>query len=180
MKKILFILFTIILLLLSGYSDKEVTYRHYTYLGENKDWIADYKADTLEIFREKDGKLDYDNKEKDQFRITFKKDVSELASVKNVTITCKGDLWKSTLHEEYTETDPLTKKTFTMGGGGSSTNLSIDDYILVTVKLDGKVQTFKMFQMHDGLALLDNSYRYVNNLWDLNYPLAIKYRMSIA
>ena len=122
---------------------KEVIEHDYTYKGENEFWVAEYKVDGTWTFIEKDNFTDFSSESSRRFKITYKKDLSDLTSVKHLVISYSvsggggGDM--------ELEGDSITETTFTSesrGRGGAIPNK--DAVVTVTIDADGEIQTFEL------------------------------------
>lgn len=143
MKKTTIILIAILLFLVAGCSNKEVLKHNYTYKGENELWIAEYKVNGT-MFTEKDGKIDYESKSNTTLTITYKKDLSELYSVKHLEISYKSSVGGGKLNINFND-NPPNKKTYTLKSsstGGAIENK--DELVKVSINLDGKIQIIEL------------------------------------
>lgn len=87
----------------------------------------------------------YESKSNNLFTVTYKKDVSELSSVKHLEISYKSSVGGGKSTTDFDDDDSPKRKTYTMSS--SSTNGSIenkDEVIEVTIDIDGKIQTFEL------------------------------------
>ena len=117
---------------------------HFVFKGESELWTGEMKVDSTLQFYEKDGVLGCDTNEKHKLTVTYKGDVSDLASVKQLKIDFDAGPSSGSLEEEHVD-DPITQKTFVMQGGGSgSAQIQKDEIITVTVTIDGKTESFEM------------------------------------
>jgi hypothetical protein len=133
------------LLIISGCSKREEVNYNYIFKGENEKWSADYRIDGIGVFTERNGRTEYENNVTKLFTITYKKDLSELASVKHMEISYKGIGEKGSMKTDFNDGSP-TEKTYRMksGGWGVAINLNKDQVIEVTVNLDGKIETIEL------------------------------------
>lgn len=144
MRKITMIITLMLLLMVAGCSKTDVSTRNYVFEGENEEWTGEFEFNAIEVFTEKDGKLDYENKSNDKLTITYKGELAELASVKHIEISYQANSSAGSMASEYND-GPPTNTTFTLaGGGGNSALISEDEVITVTVNLDGETQTFEL------------------------------------
>ena len=132
------------LFIIVGCSNKEVIKHNYTYKGENEFWTAEYKVNGTGAFTEKDNKTSYESKCSDVFTVTYKKDLSELSSVKNLEISYESSAGGGEITKDYDD-GSSPQETYTMNSG--STNGAIenkDEVIKVIINLDGKIQTIDL------------------------------------
>lgn len=133
----------LILLIVTGCSNKDVKKHHYIFKGENDNWTIVYEVNANETFFKKDGTLHYKNKSNATFTATCKKDSSDLASKKNIEISYKNSVGGGKLNEEIDQANP--QKTFSMqtsSTGGALVNE--DELIEVNINIDGDVQTIEL------------------------------------
>ncbi len=76
--------------------------------------------------------------------MTYKRDVSELASVKHLEILYTDSAGSEKLTEDFDDNDPLSHQTFTLKSGGSGAIESKDEIIEVNINIDGNTQTFEL------------------------------------
>jgi hypothetical protein len=144
LRKATVILIAIMLFIIVGCSNQKVTKHNYTYEGENEFWTAEYKVTGTETVTEKDNKISCESKSNNLFIVTYKKDVSELSSVKHLEISYKSSVGGGKSTADFDDDSPK-RKTYTMSSG--STNGSIenkDEVIEVTIDIDGELQTFEL------------------------------------
>ncbi len=91
-------------------SNEEVTVHKYTLTGESESWTAELNIDHTDILFEKDGSLCYDSDEDSELIVTYKGDISDLESVKNLRIVCGEDSIEDTFNNGHSS----TVKTFKM------------------------------------------------------------------
>ena len=89
------------LFIIVGCSNQEVIKHNYTYKGENEFWTAEYKVNGTGAFTEKDNKTSYESKCSNAFTVTYKKDLSELSSVKNLEISYESSAGGGKITEDY-------------------------------------------------------------------------------
>lgn len=148
MRKLFVFLITVAMMMTIGgcsSSDKKVIKHDYLFKGENENWQAEYHLDATEVFYREDGILKYDNEAEKKLTISYKKDIAELASVKEVEISYKTRTGGGYLSEEYSGDDFLEKGTFVLKSGGKGGALeNKEDIIKVEINLDGKVETIEL------------------------------------
>lgn len=132
------------LFIIVGCSNQKVSKHNYTYRGENEFWTAEYKVNGIDTITEKDNKISRQSKVSNVLTVTYKKDLSELYSVKHLEIYYKSSVGGGKKIEDY-EGDSSKEKTYILNSG--STNGEIenkDEVIEVTINLDGKIQTIEL------------------------------------
>ncbi|OBR95494.1 hypothetical protein CLRAG_08860 [Clostridium ragsdalei P11] len=140
MRKIAIILITIMLFMVAGCSNKDVIKHNYTYKGENEFWTVQYKVNSIDTFTKKDDKLHYEGNSNDTFTVTYKKNISDLSSVKHLQISYKSSAGGGSIGQNSPR-----KRTYTMTSsstGGATEDK--DEVIKVTINLDGKIQTIEL------------------------------------
>lgn len=143
MKKVMIIFIILILLTVTGCSNKDVKKHHYVFKGENDYWTIVYEVNANETFFKKDGKLHYDSKSNETFTATYKKDLSDLASNENIEISYKSSVGGGKLTEEIDKVNP--KKIFSMKSGSTGGALENEDEVIeVNINIDGNIQTIEL------------------------------------
>lgn len=140
MRKIVVILVTIMLFLIVGCSNKEVIRYDYTYRGENEFWTAEYKVKGTATFTEKDNKTSYEGNGSKILTVTYKKDISELSSVKHLEISYKSRKVAYDLDDNET----MDQKTFTLKSNNVGAIENKDEIIKVNINIDGETQTIEL------------------------------------
>lgn len=143
MKKISIISFALLILIVTGCSKKEIIKHNYTYKGENELWSAEYTTNGTAIFEQNDSKMDVGTESKYKLTVTYKKDLSDLSSVKKLVISYDASSSGGSLSEVYSEDESITSKTFTLSGGGSFIPIE-NEIIKVTINIDGDVQILEL------------------------------------
>ena len=128
----------------TGCSKKDVINYNYIFKGENESWVAEYSINGTQEFIEKDGSSNFKSECQKEFSITYKNDISELASIKNIVISYTSSTSKGEIVEDYKDgTQPeKTYKIQSSSTGGAIENK--DDIIEVTVNIDGNIETFEL------------------------------------
>ncbi|WP_257008201.1 hypothetical protein [Bacillus sp. FJAT-45350] len=139
MKKIITLLFTIMLLIACS----ETTTNDYKFSGESEHWEAEYSYKGTEKWGEKDGKQTYSNEDSYEFVLKYKGSLEELSSLQKLeysyeTISSSG---KST--EEFTE-PPSTVIFSSSGGSKGGAKVDEDEVIKVNVKWDDLEESFEL------------------------------------
>ncbi|WP_238883383.1 hypothetical protein [Clostridium sp. YIM B02551] len=144
MKKLSGILILIMLLILTGCANKKVTKISYTYKGENDYWIAEYKVSGNKVITEKKDKSEYKNEADNALTVTYKKDVSELSSVKHLEISYKSSAGSGNLTQDFDDNTPMGK-TYTLKSSSVGAYVESEDEIIkVDINIDGKIQTIEL------------------------------------
>lgn len=148
MRKLTSVLIVIILLLISGCSNKKTINHNYTYKGENQLCTAEYKVNGKSIFTENNGKSNYESNANKILTISFKKDLSELSSVKHLEISFKSSAGEGCLKDSLNANFPIKKEyTLKSTSNGGAIELK-DETIKVTVNLDGNAETIELKNVH--------------------------------
>jgi hypothetical protein len=140
LKKILTILFTIIVL--TACSSEE---NHYDYIfnGEGEYWKAEYSFSGTENWVEKDGKTTYSNENDEEFVLTYKASLKEISSMKTLEYSYETSAGGGSGTREFDE--PPTEVTFKiMGSSGNGAKVSEDEVVQVNVKWDDFEESFEL------------------------------------
>ncbi|MEQ8198655.1 MAG: hypothetical protein ABRQ27_11720 [Clostridiaceae bacterium] len=144
MRKIIGLFIIIVLLIFTGCSSKQTIEHNYTYKGENEFWSAEYMVNGTGTFTEKNGITEYESNCNKTFRITYKKDLSQLSSVKHMELSYESSTGAGKITEDYND-GPPSEKTYTMKSGGKNGAIEKkDEVIKVTINLDGEIQTIEL------------------------------------
>ncbi|WP_373845173.1 hypothetical protein [Clostridium sp.] len=144
MKKMVITLITIMLLIVTSCSNKNLIKNNYIYKGENEFWTAQYKLNATGTFTKRNDKIHYDGNSNKTLIVKYKNDISQLSSIKHLEISYKSSAGDGKITEDYNNGSPK-EKTYTMSS--SSTSGIIEDkneVIKVTINLDGKIQTIEL------------------------------------
>jgi len=133
-----------VIFIIAGCSNKEVIRHNYTYKGENEFWTAEYKVNGTGTFTEKDNRTSYESKCSKVFTVTYKKDLSELSSVKHLEISYKSSAGGGKTTEDFDDSPPNEKTYILKKGGTGGAIENKDEVIEVTINLDGKIQTLEL------------------------------------
>lgn len=131
------------LLTITGCSSKEVIKHNYTYKGENELWTAEYVMNGTGTFTKKDGTLHYESNSNKILTVTYKKDISQLSSVKHLEISYESSVGGGKKAEDYND-GPPKEKTYTIKSGGTGAIENKDEVIKVNINIDGKIQTIEL------------------------------------
>ncbi|KPH72127.1 hypothetical protein AFL42_13995 [Oceanobacillus caeni] len=136
----------IILILFTGLisacsNNEEVTQHNYLFVGEGKYWSAEliYKAE--EVWgKDADDINTYSSEDEYTFKLTYKGDLNEIASMKQLDYEYNGPTGGGSLSETFDE--PVSVKEFTSRGGGSGAIMRKDMVVHVEVKWDDNEESF--------------------------------------
>jgi uncharacterized lipoprotein YehR (DUF1307 family) len=131
MRKIAFIIISVMLIALSGCSQKDIE-KSYIYTGENENWTVEYKMTSTDSTAER------------SFTATYKGDVSQLSAAKTLEICFESTAASSRIVRSFTD-KALPEKSYgltsiTEGG----TIEGRDETINVTINIDGRVETLQL------------------------------------
>lgn len=144
MRKGISIFIIMILLIITGCSNKEVIKHNYCYKGENEFWTAEYKVNGTGTFTENNDKTEYDSSCEKVFTITYNKDISQLASVKHLEISYKSRTANGKITEDYSN-GLKPEKTYTLKSNSSGVAIENKDEVIdVTINIDGEIQTIEL------------------------------------
>lgn len=144
MKKVIIAVTAIVLLMLTGCANRQVVNHNYIYKGENECWIAEYKVNGTGIFTEKNHKTEYESNKNDILTVTYKKDLKELSSVKNLEISYESSAGGGRLNLSFDDKSPY-EKTYTLKSGGRGGAIEHkDETIKVSISLDGKTEIIEL------------------------------------
>lgn len=144
MKKIISFMIILTILVMTGCSNKEVIKHDYTYKGENESWNAEYKVNGAVTSTKENNITKCNTEANNVFTVTYKNDISELSSVKNIEISYKSSASAGEIAYNYDDSDSV-QKTYTMQS--SSKNGAIekqDEVIEVTINIDGNIEVFEL------------------------------------
>lgn len=137
------IIIFILLFVLTGCSQEEATVIYDDiYIGENENWTAEFKVKGKGIFEKEEGILTYENEMNTFLTVEYKKDLSELASIKNLAITYESSYGEGEFIQEFTEAP--TQKTYIMTSKTSGAVRNKDTKIKLTIIIDGKRETMQL------------------------------------
>lgn len=144
-RKMMSLMFFVMLTMLTACTNKDVTYHNYTYEGENEKWTADFKVNGKTIFTRTNGVLSAKNDVSQVLTITYRGDLSELSTVRNLKIIYKTSAGGASISNNYDEDYSITNKTFTLKSGGKNGAIpNEDETIKVTVDTDGSQQMLEL------------------------------------
>ncbi|MFC4025498.1 hypothetical protein ACFOUV_17075 [Oceanobacillus longus] len=139
----------ILLLLFTGLisacsNNEEITEHSYQFIGEGQYWEAELKYEAEEI-REIDANNvnTYSSEDEYNFKLTYKGDLDELASMKKLDYEFKlGPTGGGSSSETFDE--PVSVKEFTSRGGGTGSIMREDIVVSVEVKWDDNEESFEL------------------------------------
>ncbi|MDF2536781.1 MAG: hypothetical protein K0R18_2943 [Bacillales bacterium] len=138
------ILIVIILMIITGCSNKEVIKHNYTYKGENDLWSAEYKVNGTGTFTEKANTTEYESNSISTLTVNFKKKMSELSSVKHLEISYESSAGGGKSSFDFND-NPPNQKTYKLELGSSGGAIeNKDEVIKVNISIDGKAQTIDL------------------------------------
>lgn len=140
MRKIVVILIVIMLFSIVGCSNKKIYTYDYNYRGENEFWAGEYKVSGNAIFTEKDNKTSYEGNGSEIFTVTYKGDISELASVRHLEIYSED----TKLVYDLDSDESLRQKTFILKSRSTDGVEPKKETVEVNINIDGKIQTIEL------------------------------------
>lgn len=144
LRKVTGVFIVLILLIITGCSNKEVINHNYIYKGENELWSAEYRVNGTGTFTEENGKIKYESNSNNILIVTYKKELSQLSSLKHMEISYASSAGGGKITEDYTD-GPPKEKTYTIKSGGNGVAIeNKDEVINVTINLDGKIQIIEL------------------------------------
>lgn len=143
MKYVKIIFIALIILMLSGCSSKDVDRYDYIFKGENELWYAELRINGYIEFVEDEGTLKVDSYHEQDFITTYKKDLSDLSTIKHIEVGYDGGVsGGKMIHDNPDGT--LNTKTFTMKSSSNGATIREDEIVKVTINVDGEIQTFDL------------------------------------
>ena len=139
------------LLTITGCSNKQVGNINYTFKGENESWAAEYQVKGTLTSSKLFGQINVDSDLAKTLIVTYKKDISQLSSVKYLEISYEVEddreenaLKGKTLIENYNN-DSHAQKTYTLNSHTTGSRIEVgNDIIKVTINIDNQIQTIKL------------------------------------
>lgn len=140
MKKIITLLFTIILLAACS----KTTYYDYKFSGESEHWEAKYFYNGIERWKGKSESITHSNEDGYEFVLKYKGSLEELSSLQKLEYSYETNRGGGNIAEEFTE--PPSKVTFfSAGSGKGGPKLPEDEVIKVNVKWDTFEESFELY-----------------------------------
>lgn len=127
-----------------GPSVSDIVEHHYVFKGESEHWTGEYAVDYRGEFYYKDGTLCYDSNTDTKGSVTYKSELSDLASVKKIIVSYETPSGNGSITTVYDK--PPGEKTFNFGGGSDNGSLlfTSEDVITITITVDGKTETMEL------------------------------------
>lgn len=144
MKKVAIIFITIMLFLASGCARQKTDKINYTYQGENALWSAELKLNARIVKNKDDGNFSYESECDRTLTVTYKNELSDLASAKDFTIGYDSGVSSCRMSSPFDEF-ARSNNTFTLTNGGSNNAMEIPESVInVTIQIDDQTQTFDL------------------------------------
>lgn len=144
LRKTVIIVIVIMILIITGCSNKKVVNHNYTYKGENEFWIAEYRVNGTGTFTEENGMTIYKSNCDKILTINYKKNLSDLSSVKHLEISCESSAGNKKLIDNFDNNHPI-KKTYTLKSSGSGIAIeNKKEIIKVNIDLGEKTETIEL------------------------------------
>ncbi|AFS77112.1 hypothetical protein Curi_c00300 [Gottschalkia acidurici 9a] len=145
MRKEINTLIIVMILILTGCSNREVIKHNYTYRGESEYWVAEYNVDGEGIFIDKNGSMSYESHKKNILTVTYKNDLSELSSIRNLKVSYKSSVSGGSIAHSFDNGNPPMEKTYEIKSSGSGVAIeSKDETIKVSIDIDGNIETIEL------------------------------------
>lgn len=153
MRKVSIFLICIMLLTITGCSNnKQVQDVNYIFRGENELWTAEFQVKGTGTFsKDLFGKLSFNSDLNKTLVVTYKKDISQLSSVKHIEISYEENppLTSKNLTEDYNN-GSHARKTYTLESHATGAMVETgNSTITVTINIDNKIQTIKLKWVQD-------------------------------
>jgi hypothetical protein len=126
----------LILFIFAGCSNRDVIKHNYTYIGENELWSAEYKVNG--VF----DKTSYESTSDAILTVTYKRNLSELSTVKQLKISSISSFRILTVDHLF-DGNPPNEKTYTANISGEGIE-NKDEIVKVNITLDGKKQIIEL------------------------------------
>lgn len=136
---------SIMLLTITGCSNKQVNNINYTFKGENEFWTAEYQVKGTGTFSKKFGEIIFDSDLNKTLIVTYNKDISQLSSVKRLEISYGDTVLKGKpLIEDY-KNNSHARKTYILKSHTTGSAIETgNDIIKVTINIDNQIQTIEL------------------------------------
>ncbi|MED4123790.1 hypothetical protein P4641_07325 [Halalkalibacterium halodurans] len=141
MKKIV-VLMVVMMVLLIGCSNEEVTNYEYTFTGEGTYWQAEYVYEGTETREKEDGRTTYANEDSDEMRLTYKGSLDEIESIEKLEFSYVTSVGSGGGVREFDA--PPNDLTFTLSGGSTGAKVKKDEIIQVVVTWDDFEESFEL------------------------------------
>ena len=138
-KKVIVLVIIFLFCTLLGDANSDIIQNRFIFTGENDSWSAVYVHNTMGWFTQSTYGLGFRSKGNDYLTVTYKKDLSNLADVKQFKLSYQLD---SSSGYDSMDGPPGTKNFTFQGASGSL--IRQDAVYTVTVNLDGSMQTIEL------------------------------------
>ncbi|MFV8830330.1 hypothetical protein [Alkalihalobacterium sp. APHAB7] len=142
MKNLFITSISIMIMILAGCSNEEVTNYEYTFIGEGEFWEAEYIYEGAEIWGEEEGVTTYSNEANYEFRITYKGSVEDIQSIENLEFFYDARAKGGSRSREFDE--PPNDITFSTSGSSTGAKVQEEEVIKVNVKWDDFEESFEL------------------------------------
>lgn len=143
-KAVCFVLILALTAVIAGCAKNDVTKYEYNFTGENASWAAFYKISGTETFYKENGTSKYKNSSDGTLTVKYKKNPSDLDSVKKMDISYESRTASGGDSGDF-KSFPRNGSTFTLHFGSSNWALeNKNDIIKVKIACDGKAQTIDL------------------------------------
>ncbi|WP_216831486.1 hypothetical protein [Alkalihalobacterium elongatum] len=132
----------IMIMILGGCSNEEVTNYEYTFIGEGEFWEAEYIYKGAEIWGEEEGVTTYSNEANEDFRITYKGSPEDIQTIENLEFSYDARASGGSRSREFDE--PPNDITFSTSGRSTGAKVQEDEVIKVNVKWDDFEDSFEL------------------------------------
>ncbi|MDQ0878927.1 hypothetical protein QFZ77_007586 [Paenibacillus sp. V4I3] len=129
-------------LFFNGCSNKKVVNHNYIYVGESKNWSAEYQVTGKGVFTEDTNhKTSYENQSQSKFTLTYKGSLAELASIKHFEYGFQS----SSRGTKQSQDSPPKEKVLILKNAPGNGAIEIKDEIIkATVVVDDITETIEL------------------------------------
>ena len=129
----------------------------FAFIGESESWAAKLVANHAFMLYEEYGTYHQDGDEKNALYVTYKGDISDLASVKNLRIVCGEDSMENAFSNDHSSTVKTFKLPVSLG------EINKDDKIDITVTADDHTQTLQLKTSNSKEAFSNGNDDFIEN-----------------
>lgn len=129
----------------------------FAFVGESESWAAKLVVNPAFMLYEEDGTYHQDGDEKNALYVTYKGDISDLASVKNLRIVCGEDSMENAFSNDHSSTVKTFKLPVSLG------EINKDDKIDITVTADDHTQTLQLKTSNSKEAFSNGNDDFIEN-----------------